>query len=271
MHSKKESLLKRWHSFRISPRKCAKKWKQRYWDNEDGYRVISCHKCPSFSKSRQVCSINFGTPLRKCVVSSIEAHFNDCKGQDVLEIGFGRFKLAKNLIERSGGLWTGVEPRRPKAQKSDFGKGGYGHATDIPFADNSFERVFAVQSIEHWGQKAGGVREPSSYPDCIAEIWRVLKPGGSVYFDAPIHFHGNEMFIMGDLERLKSLFPTDQWNNVQIEKWRENYQPLERYTPTSNEFKDWPIEITSYPEEQVAQAKASGVVWLLVVTASKVS
>lgn len=247
-----------------------KKWNQQYWKDIDGCRAVSCSRCPSFNEKQQKCSINFGTPLRKCVVSSIEAHFNDCKDKDVLEIGFGRFKLAKNLIHRSGGRWTGVEPRRPKNEIPMLGKGGYGHATHVPFPDKTFDKVFAVQSIEHWGQKAGGVREPSSYPECIAEISRVLKPGGTVYLDAPVHFHGNEMFIMGDIEKVRSLFPTDQWKNVNIEKWREDYIPLQRYTPTQNEFNDWPIEITSYPENEIAEAKANGVVWLMVVTAEKI-
>jgi len=270
MHSKKESLLKRWHSLRINPKTCANKWNHQYWQDIDGCRVISCAKCPSFNDKKHACNINFGTPLRKCVVSSIEAHFFDCKNKDVLEIGFGRFKLAKKLIQRSGGTWTGVEPRRPENETPVIGKGGYGHATHVPFPDETFDMVFAVQSIEHWGQKAGGVREPSSYPDCIAEIKRVLKPGGTVYLDAPVHFHGNEIFIMGDVDKVRSLFPEDQWKNVHIEKWREDYLPLQRYTPSQNEFNDWPIEITSYSEDQIAEAKANGVVWLLTVTAEKI-
>jgi len=270
MHSKKDSLLKRWHSITVSPKSCAKKWAPPYWQDIDNCRVISCHNCRSYNPAKQVCSISFGTPLRKCVVSSIEAHFYDCKDMEVLEVGFGRFKLAKNLIQRSGGHWTGVEPKRPKNETAVLGKGGYGHATEIPFADKTFNKVFAIQSLEHWGQKAGGVREPSSYPECINEISRVLKPGGTVYLDAPVHFHGNEMFIMGDVEKLRSLFPAEQWKNVNIEKWREDYAPLERYTPSQNEFNDWGTEITSYPEERVAEAKANGVVWLLAVTAEKI-
>jgi len=269
MHSKKESLLKRWHSITISPAACKKKWHHQYWNEVDGVRTISCASCASYDSSKKMCSINFGTPLRKCVVSSIEAHFYDCKNKDVLEIGFGRFKLAQTLIKRSGGTWTGVEPQRPKNQTPVIGKGGYGHATDIPFPDQTFDMVFGVQSAEHWGQKADGVRKPSSYPECITEINRVLKPGGSIYLDAPVHFHGNEMFIMGDIEKMRALFSNDQWTNVQIEKWREDYAPLERYTPSQNEFNDWDIEVSSYPEEKVANAKKNGVVWLVVISAEK--
>jgi len=270
MHSKTESLLKRWHSFTINAEKCREKWNHKYWEDSHGDRVISCRKCPSFNNQKNTCNINFGTPLRKCVVSSIEAHFYDCKDMDVLEVGFGRFTLAKKLIQRSAGRWTGVDPKQPKSKTPVLGKPGYGHATHIPFPDKTFDKVFAIQSIEHWSQKVSAIREPSSYTDCISEIHRVLKPGGTIYLDAPIHFHGNELFIMGDIDKIRSLFPDGQWKNVNIERWREDYEPLERYTPSQNEFDDWGIEITSYSDEKVLKAKENGVVWLLVITAEKV-
>lgn len=271
MHSKKDSILKRWHSLRVNPRQCAKKWAGQYWQDADGLRVVACKNCPSFDTKKQACSINFGSPLRKCVVSSIEAHLHDCKGKSVLEIGFGRFKLAKKLVQRAGGTWTGVEPKRPKEEKPTIGKGGYGHATYIPFPDRTFDKIFAIQSLEHWGQKAGGVREPSCYSECVAEVSRVLKPGGTIYLDAPVHLHGNEMFIMGDLAKVRSIFSDKIWKNVQIEKWRENYEPLERYTPPETVLvNDWPVEISSYPQEQVEEARKNGVVFMIAITAEKI-
>ena len=271
MHSKLGSILKRWHSLRVNHRQCARKWAGQYWQEKDGLRVVACDRCPSFNEKKQACSINFGTPLRKCVVSSIEAHLHDCAGKDVLEIGFGRFKLAKKLIQRSGGRWTGIEPKRPKDEIPTLGEGGYGHATSIPFPDQTFDKIFAIQSLEHWGQKAGGVREPSSYTECFAEVGRVLKPGGVVYFDAPVHLHGHEMFIMGDLDKIRSLFLPEIWKNVQIEKWREDYHPLERYAPPETVLiNDWPYEISSYPGKQVELAKVNGVVWMMAITAEKI-
>ena len=271
MHSKTGSILKRWHSITISPARCAKKWGGQYWTDVDGYREVSCRQCPSFDARHGECSIRFGSPLRKCVVSSIEAHLFDCKNLNVLEVGFGKFMLARNLIERSGGTWTGVEPRRPESETPEIGKGGYGHATYIPFADETFDKVFAVQSIEHWAQRAGAaLREPSDYKDCFAEIGRVLKPGGSIYFDAPIHFHGNEMFIMGDLEKIRSYLPDENWRNVHIEKWRENCEPLEPYAPPENVLADWPLEITSYSQEQVDMLCEQASVWMIAITANKV-
>ncbi len=271
MHSKKDSLLKRWHSFRISPGACAAKWEGQYGRDSDGYRVVACKACPSFDPGKQVCSINFGSPVRKCVVSSIEAHLHDCKGKDVLEIGFGRFMLARNLIRRSGGTWTGVEPHKPRDRKPELGSGGYGHAADVPFPDNTFDMVIGVQSIEHWGQKTDAeLRAPSDYKDCVAEVRRVLKPGGTVYFDAPVGLHGHEMFIMGDLEKIRSCFPADQWKNLQLEKWREDYEPLQPYPTPKGCYKDWSVEVTSYEPDEVAHKLKTGVVWMLAITAEKI-
>ena len=269
MHSKKDSLLKRLHSLTISPKRCASKWAGQYWQEVGLDRAVACSACRSFQPETQRCGIDFGTPLRKCVVSSIEAHFHNCADQEALEIGYGRFKLARNLIVRSGGRWTGVDPRHPPSRKARLGKGGYGHASHLPFPDETFDTVFGVQSIEHWGQRATGVREPSSYEDCFTEIWRVLKPNGRIYFDAPVHFHGNEMFIMGDLDRVRALLPKDLWSDVTLERWREDYAPLERYRPSRTEFRDWSVELVSYPEEEIARARATGVVWLLVIAATK--
>ena len=95
------------------------------------------------------------------------------------------------------------------------------------------------------------------------------------YFDEELELFIDNLyeeaeFKMGDVEKVRSLFPEDQWKNVYIEKWREDYSPLPRYTPSQNEFNDWPIEVTSYPEDQISKTKANDVVWLLTVTAEKI-
>ncbi len=253
----------------ISPRQCRNKWDHLYWRTDGGYQNIACRNCPEFDQTKVQCSISFGTPLRKCVVASIEAHFFDCAGLDCLEIGFGRFKLAKNLILRSGGTWTGIDPAQPAGRKAEKGKGGYGTAADIPFPDQSFDKVFGIQSFEHWGQRAAPGREPSDYVDCLKEIARVLKPGGSIYLDAPVHFHGHEMFIMGDLPRIESLFNHKPWQGLQVQCWRKDFQPLEAYPPNKTVLKEWPIEIQSYPPGVVSSTQAAASVWLLTITARK--
>jgi SAM-dependent methyltransferase len=269
MRHLKDSILKRGHTLLASPGRCAKKWSTPYWETEGDFQYIRCRHCPEFNPRKTSCSIAFGTPLRKCVVASIEAHFYDCAGEECLELGFGRFKLARTLIQRSGGRWTGIDPAQPTDRKPALHRGGHGSAANIPFADQTFDRVFGIQSFEHWGQKAAKGRSPSKYTECLAEISRVLKPGGRLYLDAPIHFHGHEMFIMGDLPRIRELFSGGAWQDLVMQCWRKDYQPLEIYPPNSTVLKEWSIEISSYTAEQVAEARETSSVWLFTVSARK--
>lgn len=269
MHSLGNSIRKGWYSLVANPETARRQWAGQYWQDADGFRNISCAKCPKLDKKLKICRIPFGTPLRKCVVAGIEAHLHEAKGKNILELGFGRFSLAKNLVTRSGGIWTGVEPHQSKDKKPEIGRGGYGHTEDIPFADETFDMVFGIQTLEHWGQKCtGAAMAPSEYEACFDEILRVLKPGGTIYLDAPIHFHGNEMFIMGDIERIKNHFPGDQWRNLVVERWRYDYQPLERYAPYAKLYEEWEEEITSYSGEEVEKVKQNPI-WLLTISAEK--
>lgn len=264
-----DSILKRWHTFRISPTRCRKKWKDPYWIESGNLQHIACNNCPEFNQATTACSVNFGTPLRKCVVASIEAHFHDCAGQECLELGFGRFKLARNLILRSGGYWTGIDPAQPVAKKAALHREGHGSASGIPFPDETFDLVFGIQSFEHWGQRFTIGRQPADYGQCLAEVFRVLKPGGRIYLDAPVHFHGHEMFIMGDLPRIRQQFNPDRWQDLIMQCWRKDYEPLEKYPPNPTVLKEWPTEISSYPAVQVSDVENLSSVWLLTITARK--
>lgn len=269
MHGFRHSILKRWHSLTLTPASAARNWLPPYWQQQEDVRDIACHRCRKFDPERQKCSVPFGTPLRKCVVAAIEAHFHDVGREDVLEIGFGRFALARNLVRRSGGRWTGIDPAQPASRVPALGRGGHGHAAAIPFPDATFDLVYGIQTFEHWGQRSAAGRPPSDYAACMTEIHRVLKPGGKLYLDAPMHFHGHEMFIMGDLARIRSVFDPGLWDAVVVERWRFHHEPLPAYPPTARAQQDWLAEILSYAAADVERVRRCASVWLATFTTRK--
>ncbi len=269
MHGLRHSILKRWHSLTITPGRAAATWSGFQARDRGAFREIACRDCRKFDAVRATCSVAFGTPLRKCVVAAIESHFHDVGEEEVLEIGFGRFTLARNLVRRGGGRWSGIDPGQPRARRSGLGLGGYGEAASIPFPDSTFDRVFGIQTLEHWGQRAVSGRRPSRYSDCMAELHRVLRPHGRLYLDAPIHFHGHEMFIMGDLERVRALFDPMYWEHLVEEHWREDHLPLRPYPAGERAQADWAEEVISYPREAVEELRGNSSVWLIAFEARK--
>jgi hypothetical protein len=96
-----------------------------------------------------------------------------------------------------------------------------------------------------------------------------LKPAGSIYFDAPIHLHGHEMFIAGDIERIRKIFDRTLWQNITIEKWREQYEPLERYPVPAGDVMSWEISESHYSKELLQDIKDNRSVCLITIKARK--
>ena len=187
----------------------------------------------------------------------------------MLELGYARRSYGKRIVELAGGSWTGVEPLIDRSQPPRLGSGGYGHAGDIPFPDGTFDVVFGNQSFEHWEEPLpDGTRGPS-YGACLAEISRVLRPGGRLYLDAPIHLHGHEMFVAGDVDRIVALFARELWTAVTVERWRYDHEPLPRYPTPQADIGYVQGTIRSYDLARIAELQANGTVWLLTVEATK--
>ena len=269
MHSLRNSISKRLYTWRLSSDKCAHKWKDMYWKERDGVRVISCNECPKFIAEDVRCSVPFGSPIRKCISAAQEANLHSLSGKDLLEIGFGKHSIPRQLVKSAGGTWTGIEPLFPAAKKATIGKAGFGHVADIPFPDCTFDIVAGIQSIEHWDEPLRVASLKTGYLAGLEEIYRVLKPGGSIYFCAPIYLHGHEVFITGDIERICSLFEPLPWKNIVLEMWRENYLPLERYQTPDGDAKSWQRSVTSYPRELLEDILENRSVSLLTIKAKK--
>lgn len=267
MRGPKSSLKRAWYSLTLRRRLARDEWDTPYWEERGGQRVVPCRLCPKLDAAKGVCTVPFGSPLRKCVVAATEAHLRGTRGQRVLELGFGRHSHGRRIVELSGGSWTGIDPRVDRTRPARSGFGGYGHAGDIPFPDAAFDVVFGNQSFEHWEEPLPG--GTPSYAECLAEIRRVLRPGGRLYLDAPIHLHGHEMFVAGDVARIVALFASELWTGVTVERWRYDHAPLPRYPTPAVDVCDVQGTIKSYDLGLIADVQANGTVWLLTVTALK--
>lgn len=100
----------------------------------------------------------------------------------ILEIGFGNGKFFDKIFARAGGLeLAGLdfsekmveEAIKNNADQLASGKLQlhYGNSDHLPFADNSFDKVFCINVVYFWDSPARH----------LEEIWRVLKPGGKFY------------------------------------------------------------------------------------------
>jgi SAM-dependent methyltransferase len=188
---------------------------------------------------------------------------------DLLEIGFGRHSIPRRLVKDAGGTWTGIEPTLPKSKIARFSDGGFGHVADIPFPDNTFDIVTGIQCLEHWEEPLPAVNMETSYAAGLKEVFRVLKPNGSTYFDVPIHLHGHEMFVVGDIQRIRDLFDPNLWHDIIIERWREDCSPLERYPTPEGDASGWERFVTSYSKELLEDIRKNRSVWLLTIKAQK--
>ena len=75
-------------------------------------------------------------------------------------------------------------------------------------------------------------------------------------------------YIINDIDKILSYFPETHWTDINIERWRYNYEPLEAYYPDQKLFQEWKEEIYDYTDEEVEKVKKQPI-WLFVITATK--
>ncbi len=179
----------------------------------------ACVNCNRFDAQEKICTVSGGSPIRKCVIALLEEECPAYQGR-VLEIGCGGWDLAKRLCEAEGCEWHGIDPMIVDSKGRPTIATKQGTVTDIPYPDHHFDVVLGTQSLEHWPEF------DSDYGDAMREIHRVLRPGGLLSLNFPIHFHGHPIFIAGDLETIRSLLPKNDWEIVKLEPWRKEHEPL---------------------------------------------
>ncbi len=100
-------------------------------------------------------------------------------GHSILEIGCGRGDVLLALA-RCGRRCYGVEPSQrmlSMCQAHQQARIVFGTADELSFPDDSFDLVFSQQVLEHL--------HPDDVPECFAEAFRVIRPGGILSVETP--------------------------------------------------------------------------------------
>jgi ubiquinone/menaquinone biosynthesis C-methylase UbiE len=104
----------------------------------------------------------------------IDRHLPIRPGHRVLEVGCGQGHLTKALAQRGVDI-VGIDanPRAPEV--SGNGLVRHMQAESLGFGDETFDFIFSVHAIEHI----------PPLEEALAEMVRVLKPGGRILFIYP--------------------------------------------------------------------------------------
>jgi ubiquinone/menaquinone biosynthesis C-methylase UbiE/uncharacterized protein YbaR (Trm112 family) len=232
---------------------------------EGDMRDVPCRLCPKFRSFPPHCIVPIGSRLRACVCASIEYNFHDVRGERVLEVGCGENPFTRTVVEHAGGEWIGLDPRAGKEGRKSVRNVG-GEAQHLPFADGSFDIVMGVQTIEHW-DRSQGANSKQEYMEGLSEVWRAVRPGGSIYFDAPIHLHGSPDFIRGNFEGIRRIFSYHPWENVQLVTWRKNHSPLRKKIASKIDRSKWP-DIFHHDKAILSELKGKSS-YVVAITAQK--
>ena len=119
--------------------------------------------------------MNFGhAPLTNWGLSLVEIH----DGWSMLDIGCGGGATLKRLLKRSKGAQVyGIDISAESVAKAKKVNAGVldkqvfvirGSAEKLPYEDNKFDLVTAVETVYFW----------PDLPSCLKEVRRVVKPGG---------------------------------------------------------------------------------------------
>ncbi len=129
--------------------------------------------------------------------------------ESILEIGFGNGKLFDKIFSAAEGLQvTGLDfseamfNAATENNKASIASGKltlhFGSSDKLPFADNSFDKIFCINVIYFWD-------EPQQH---LQEMYRVLKPCGRFYATVRTK---ESMLKMPFTKYGFSFYETDNW------------------------------------------------------------
>ena len=142
------------------------------------------------------------------------------QGKNILDVGCGRGMYILTLFKMGAASVFGIDILKDYIQdaKDFIGRHGYetsgiqyGDCTDMQFENNSFDLLFSGDVFEHI--------TPEQKDKCIAEAFRVLKPGGYFVIKTPnLKYLKLTLF----LQRIKGLLRGKNPFNIHIAHTRDN-------------------------------------------------
>ena len=187
------------------------------------------------------------------------------EGEAVLEIGFGSGHCFRQIaqsvgengkaygIDISTGMLEVTRRKLERAQLMDRAELHCGDAASLPYDDNTFDGVFMSFTLELF--------DTSEIPKVLAEIERVLKPGGraiiGLYHKNSWHYWVNLIFMEGLVRRKLFKMSIDELLSANVEFSRSGAKPLVRvYSQRDckylfNDFSDVKIEKYHWKNDQI--------------------
>ena len=206
-----------------------------------------------------------GTPIRRCSHAIVKKHLDKFKNKKVLEIGCGpASEIGYKFCHENNIVYTGIDPDRLpslnsfttficdcyfmnrlrnriltyhiKKKKLIKKNNLQSYMKDVfpskYLLQESFDLIYANNSIEHWHQKIENSKGAIAlYKNDISHCYKLLKPGGQLLINFPVHVHGNILFVLGAIEKIEQFFDCDQWESVVLEHWRQQHDDLMPYAP----------------------------------------
>jgi ubiquinone/menaquinone biosynthesis C-methylase UbiE len=161
---------------------------------------------------------------------------------EILEIGFSNGKFFEKIITKANGIkLAGIDHSRKMLEEATInnpeliaeGKVNlfYGKSDRMPFAENSFDKVFCINVVYFW-------KNPQ---DHLNEIYRVLKPGGK--FFTTIRSKESMQHMTFTKYRF-TLYSAEDWKNILINS-KLSFENINTLDEPDFKFDGMPLNVKS--------------------------
>ena len=188
-------------------------------------RMLVDGECSAFSIALDLLGRRLPPPpIGACMLPIVDEYLQHISpGMRVLEIGCGSWDRVRRHCESVGARFEGID-----AEGEYFGRPTVAtrveNLADLSFEDEHFDVVLGTQSMEHWAEHGCAVGWG------LYQCFRVCKPGGKVFMNVPMHYHGTREFMLGQLGTLRARFAAFS-NQVTFVEWGSPSSPIPECYP----------------------------------------